>query len=67
MNAERIRFLVKFLALTGMRRNEALATRIGDLVFAKSQVDVSCMWTSTESGKRIFGGLPRPVTYEMLP
>jgi integrase len=47
--------LVKFLALTGMRVNEALAIRIGDLDFAKSQVHVSRTWTSTESGKRILG------------
>jgi hypothetical protein len=47
--------LIKFLAMTGVRINEALALRVGDLNFEISTVHISRTWTSTESGKKILG------------
>ena len=37
--------LVRFLALTGMRINEALALRVEDIDTTKSSVHVSRTWT----------------------
>lgn len=47
--------LIKFLAMTGVRINEALALRVEDLNFHTSSVHVSRTWTSTESGKKVLG------------
>jgi integrase len=47
--------LIRFLAMTGMRVNEALALRFEDLDFDTATVHVARTWTSTESGKKVLG------------
>jgi integrase len=47
--------LIRFLASTGLRINEALALRVEDIDLTDSVVHVERTWTSTESGKRILG------------
>lgn len=47
--------LVRFLAMTGVRINEALALRVGDLDIENATVRICRTWTSTTSGKKILG------------
>ncbi|GAA3581323.1 hypothetical protein GCM10022198_00560 [Klugiella xanthotipulae] len=53
--------LVCFLAYTGLRINEALALRVGDLDLSKRRVRVLRTWTQDIDGKRILGP---PKTWE---
>ncbi len=47
--------LIKFLAMTGVRINEALALRVEDIDFDSSSVHISKTWTATASGKKVLG------------
>lgn len=47
--------LIKFLAMTGVRINEALSLRVEDIDINSSSVHISKTWTSTTSGKKVLG------------
>ena len=47
--------LIKFLAMTGVRINEALALRVEDIDLDSSSVHISKTWTSTTTGKKVLG------------
>jgi len=47
--------LILFLGMTGLRINEALALRVGDINPATLTVDVHKSWTTDVSGRRILG------------
>jgi integrase len=47
--------LIKFLAMTGVRINEALSLRVGDIAIDSASVHISKTWTSTSSGKKVLG------------
>lgn len=47
--------LIKFLAMTGVRINEALSLSVGDINIDSASVHISKTWTSTSSGKKVLG------------
>jgi integrase len=47
--------LIEFLAATGLRINEALALKVGDIDISGSKLNVARTWTMTASGKKILG------------